>query len=245
MSAPASAAADATGPVAEAEIAASPSGAALVENATPFKGPRQAPLLAVVLVGEDVGSLTAERLSLIPMPLTVAIPPDLPGAAEIGAAARANGHEVLADLSLAEGSGTGAGADGVAALDMAVGATATAMPGDAGELETVLAEMGRHGLAWVQHGGGVGTPAERIARELGVAFTEGDRSAEAGESPEKLHRTIDAAAAQALRRGTSVLFLDAGEPALEALVQWGLLQPGDNPVWFAPISAVIERRSGM
>ncbi len=116
-------------------------------------------------------------------------------------------------------------------------------PADAGELATVLAEMRRHGLAWVQPGAGVGTPAERIARGLGVAFTPGDRSAD-GDDPEELRRAIDTAAAQALRRGTSVLFLDAGEPALQALVQWGLLQPGDNPVWFAPISAVIGRRAG-
>jgi polysaccharide deacetylase 2 family uncharacterized protein YibQ len=245
MSAPASTIAERTTPSAEAEAATSPPGPALVENATPFRGPRQAPLLAVVLVGEDVGALTAERLSLIPMPLTVAIPPELPGAAEIGAAARANGHEVLADLSPTEGSEAGDAVDRVAALDMAVGATATELPADAGELEAVLTEMGRHGLAWVGHDASVGTPAGRIAHELGVAYTEGDRSVDGDEGLDELYRAIDAAAAQALRRGTSVLFLEAGEPTLQALVQWGLLQPGDNPVWFAPISAVIERRNGM
>ena len=225
-----------------------PAGSALADNARPFDAPGQAPLLAVVLTGDRVAEMTADRLALLTMPLTVAIPPESPRAAELGADARAAGHEVLADLSLAAEARAGgpgqaqASVQRIASLHMAVGATTTGGTADADLLAPVLAELGRHGFAWVDTGAAISTPAERIAREIGMPYTQGNRSVGGDASPEQIYRAIDSAAHQARQWGTSVLFLDASEPALQALVKWGLEQRGDDTVWFAPISAVIERR---
>lgn len=226
-------------PAAPATLAPAEAGTGLAANAREFDAPRDAPLLAVVLVG-DGGTLRADRLDLLTMPLTIAIPPDAAGAATLGEAARAAGHEVLADLPL-----RGEAPDvQLAALDMAVGATSTTGRAEAGALSPVMGELDRQGLAWVDTGIGISTPAERIARELGLPYTQGNRSVGGNASPEQIYRAIDAAAHHARQWGTSVLFLEASEPALQALVRWGLEQRGDNPVWFAPISAVIQRRGG-
>lgn len=209
-------------------------------NATPFDAPARTPLLAVVLVGGRPNALPADRLDLLTMPLTIAIPPESPGAAELGAAARAAGHEVLVDLDLAEAN---AAPDRIAALDMAVGATATERTLNAGALEALVDELARRGLAWVETGGGTGTPAGRIAREQGMTLAQADRMAAGETDPDEIYRAIDSAAQTARRSGTSVLFLDATEQSMEALVRWGLEQSGDDAVWFAPISAVIARRA--
>lgn len=263
-----------TGPDAPPAASAQPgpTGAALADNARPFDAPRQAPLLSVVLIGDGVADLSADRLALLTMPLTVAIPPGIPRAGELGSDARAAGHEVLADLSLRTGTGAteteatetggakrgaaeadsgdpalapGSGAPRIASLDMAVGATASGGTADADLLAPVLAELGRRGFAWVDTGAAIGTPAERIAREIGMPYTQGNKSIGDDASPDQIYRAIDSAAHLARQWGTSVLFLDASEPALQALVRWGLEQRSDNAVWFAPISAVIERRGAL
>ena len=132
---------------------------------------------------------------------------------------------------------------------MAVGATATAGFPGAGTgpdvLAPVLSELDRLGLAWIDTGAGIGTPAERVAREIGMPYTQGNRIVDGPAEADQIYRAIDSAAHQARQWGTSVLFLEASEPALQALVRWGLEQRDANPVRFAPISAVIQRRAAL
>lgn len=234
------------GPQGGAETSAQPADdAALKINARAYEAPAGAPLMAVILVAGAKNAITPERLNLLTMPLTVAIRPDAPGSTELGAAARAAGHEVLADLSL-----TGTPPDRLAertreemaTLDMAVGATAANGAEDAGRLAPVLDQLQEGGFAWVDTGTGIGTPAERIAREGSVTYTQTNKFVPAGAGEGRISEAIRTAAHQARQWGTSVLILPGDDAALKELVHWGL-ENDRRPVWFAPISAVIRKRA--
>lgn len=234
-------------------------GKALEINARPFEAPEDAPLMAVVLT-DAVAGVQPEALSLLTMPLTLAVASGAKDGRALADVARAAGHEILAELPMAADEGAEAAlmAPGqseaelaaqtvasLAALDVAVGVTApdgARLLQDIGGMRAVLGPVAKHGFAWVDPKTGAGSAARSVATAEGAAWTTSDRLVAADATEEQIYQNLESASFQARRQGSTVVFLTAGQPALKALLRWGL-ERGGQEVWFAPISAVIARRS--
>ncbi len=236
-------------------------GAALDVNGRSYDAPADAPLLAVILEDAASGEISEEMLPLLTMPLTFAIRPDQEGSRAFAAAARAANHEVLSELPIEPLSGSQSAGDlridmtpdeiraqtirYMAELDMAVGATApesTHSSSDLALMDTVLNTIHQHGFAYVDFRSGLGGVARRIASETGVPYVHSNRFVPAGTSGDQIYQMLESAAFRARREGTAVLVISGEPTALQALLRWGL-ERDRRPVWFAPISAVIERRA--
>ncbi|MEO1490771.1 MAG: divergent polysaccharide deacetylase family protein [Pseudomonadota bacterium] len=237
------------------------SGPALAVNARAFDVPDDAPLMAVVLANATSSAIDPEALPLLTMPLTFSVTPTSPSDRAFALAAREAQHEVLSQLPL-QADETGAAGQiltsmdpervalevnaRMAVLDMAVGAT---VPGDTlgasdpGLLGTTLKTIESHGFAYVDARPGAATIAEPIRDRGDVAYVAVNRLIPAGATTEQIYEILETTAYRAQREGNAILVVDASQEALQALLRWGL-ERDRRPVWFAPISAVIERRSG-
>lgn len=221
-------------------------------NARDFDAPKGAPLMAVVLEDPGRGGVQPDALALLTMPLTVAVRPDRSGAGVLAGAARAAGHEVLAQLPL-EDAGVAANRPQVLAdaarnhlADMteAIGATVPAsapLLQDQAALEAILTPLARDGFTYLDLASGVGSAARRISQSAGFAYAESNRYAGPEATEEQIYEVLDGAAFQARRRGTAIVSVAASQAALKAVVRWGL-ERGGQEVWFAPLSAVVARR---
>ncbi len=237
------------------------SGPAFEVNARPFQTPAGAPLLAVVLEDAATGSIKPEALALMTMPLTFAVRADSQDARAFGMAAREAGHEVLAELPMLREDGAvpklgelspNAAPDELealtqqhlASLDMAIGATApdgAKLLLDRLAMAAVMAPVSEHGFAYLDLRAGIGSAAERIAGEAGVAYAASNRFVDAGATEEQIYQLLEGASFQARRKGTAIVTITASPEALKALVRWGL-ERGGQDVWFAPLSAVMKRQ---
>ena len=238
-------------------------GPALEVNARSFDPPADAPLIAVILEDAGNGSITADAMGLMTMPLTFAIRPDRDGARALAEIVREAGHEVLTELPMVRSSDEGVPRDGelspnappeelealtlryLAALDMSVGATTpqgASVLLDQRAFEAVLSPVGDHGFAWLDMKAGIGGTAERIAGEAGIPYAETNRYVTADASEDQIYQMLEGAAFQARRLGTTIVAVSASQDALKAIVRWGL-ENGGQQVWFAPLSAVIARKS--
>ena len=237
-------------------------GPALTVNARDFEAPEGAPLLAVVLEDAGNGAVPNEALTLMTMPLTLAIRANGEGARELAEAARGAGHEILAELPIdreEEGVAVAPGAlassvppeqldaltnQYLAELDLAVGATAPVdvrMLNNQRAMEVVLSPVATHGFAYVDLKAGIGSAARRIAGETGLVYVESNRYVPVDATEEQVYQMLEGASFQARRKGSAVVAVSASQQALKALVRWGL-ERGGQEVWFAPLSAVIARQ---
>lgn len=236
-------------------------GPALKVNARVFDAPPNAPLMAVVLEDPARGAIAANAMALLTMPLTFAVRPDRAGAQDLADAARAAGHEILAQLplsapkdgeqptSLFAGAASPQGLSTVtqnylADLGSAIGAT---VPSDApvlndqSAMEAILAPLAPHGFAYLDLKSGIGSTGRRISESSGFEYAESNRYAGPEATEEQIYQILDGAAFQARRKGTAIVSVAASSAALKAVVRWGL-ERGGQEVWFAPLSAVIARQ---
>ena len=237
-------------------------GPALEVNARAFNAPEGAPLLAVVLADAGNGEVPEEALTLMTMPLTLAIRPDGAPARELADKARGAGHEILAQLPVSREAEGEAQVEGdlstlvpedqlqvltnryLAEFEMAVGVTApegARLLTNQRAMEAVLGPVTTHGFAYLDLKAGIGSTARRIAGETGLAYVQSNRYVAAGATLDQVYQMLEGASFQARRQGSAVVSISASPAALTALVKWGL-ERGGKEVWLAPLSAVIARQ---
>lgn len=237
------------------------SGPALTVNARSFDVPSDAPLMAVVLSNATSGAIAPDALPLLTMPLTFSIVPNSPSDRAFALSAREAQHEVLSQIPV-QSTESGGTADQIltvmdadrialevnarmAVLDMAVGAT---MPGDAfgasdpALLAAAIDTIEQHGFAFLDSRPGLVGVGGSGPGDGNVRYVSADRLVPAGATTEQIYEILETSAYRAQRQGSAIVVLDSSQEALQALLQWGL-QRDRRPVWFAPISAVIAKRT--
>lgn len=220
---------------------------ALRRYATPFTGAEGLPRYAVVIVdeGEAAGGLDRTTLKTLGFPVTVAIDPERPDAAQAAAEYRAAGLEVAI---LARGLPLGATAadlevaleDWHRKLPEAIAVVEPARPliqnnrPLAQQLVKILAREGlglvtqRQGLnAAAQIAGSEGLPEAEIWRVLDTARDDAP----------VIERTLSRAAFEAQREGQVAVMISSWPQSVAGLMSWAAA--GEGKVALAPVSALM------
>ena len=194
-----------------------------------FEAAGDKPLMAIVLLDDQGGTLGPETLETFPYPLTFAIDASRPGAADRMALYRAKGFEVLALVDLPRGA---APSD----VEVAMSAYLAAVPEAVGiiegtttgvqtsrdvtdQLTQILIESG-HGL--LLQPSGLNTAQKLAAREgvpSGTIFRDFDGN---GQSASVMRRFLDQAAFRAGQEGGVVMMGRLQAETISALLIWGL-----------------------
>lgn len=211
----------------------------------PFENPEGRPLMSIVLI-DDGKSIGAEALEGFPYPLSFAIDPETPDAAEKMAARRAAGFEVLMLANLPR---EAAPQDAETALPVwlenlpeAIGVlegTGTGVQGNRALADQVSAVAAAGGLGLVMQNKGLNTVQKLAARNgvpSGVVFRDFDG---AGQSPRAIRRFLDQAAFRAGQEGAVIMLGRVRPDTISALLLWGL-QDRAGKVALAPVSASMK-----
>lgn len=247
--APAPAPGAGTEPTAEADEA--PRLGALARNALPFETDGR-PLMAVVLVDAGEAGADLALLGSIPFPVSFAVDPSAPEAADRAQVLRAAGFEVLVRLpegaaGLPEGAAPADVETALAAhegaLPMAVAMLAPdtdaplALPGPlARQMLAHLARSG-HGLVLVQSG--LNSLSQAAARAGVPALTLFRGLDAAGETVPAIRRYLDRAAFEARAQGQVAILGRTYPETVRALLEWGT-GPEARSVALAPVSALLR-----
>lgn len=216
----------------------------------PFERSEDKPLMSIVLIdqGTDLstGPVGLAALRSFPYPITFAIDPNLPDAAERMADYRSQGFEVLILLDLP----TGADAtDAEVTLDAAF----NAIPEAVGVLEGVTTgvQEGREasdqvtqilaasGHGFVVQSKGLNTTQKLAAREGVPSATVFRDFDSAGQTPTVIRRFLDQAAFRAGQEGGVIMMGRLRADTISALILWGL-QDRAARVDLAPVSALLN-----
>lgn len=232
---------DAPGSNTSAQMAHSP----FETYSVPFDNPEDRPLMSIVLI-DDVQSIGAEALVGFPYPLSFAIDPEDPKAAEKMAARRAAGFEVLVLTNLPR---EAAPQDAETALAVwfdtlpetiaVLEGTGTGFQGNrplADQVSAVAATSGR-GMLTQDHG--LNTVQKLAARDgvpAAVVFRDFDG---AGQNPKAIRRFLDQAAFRAGQEGAVIMLGRVRPDTISALLLWGL-QDRAARVALAPVSAALS-----
>lgn len=226
---------------------AAPDGPPPLERfAAPFDDPEDRPLMSIVLI-DDAESIGAEALADFPYPLTFAIDPALPDAAERMARHRAAGFEVVvladlpaaaspqdAEVALAVWRGTLP--EAVAILE----GTGTGLQGNRALSDQVTAIAQDSGLGLVTQANGLNT-VQKLAVRAGVPSAVVFRDFDgAGQTPVVMRRFLDQAAFRAGQEGAVIMLGRVRPETISALLLWGLQDRAER-VALAPVSAVLTQ----
>ena len=211
----------------------------------PFENPEERPLMSIVLI-DDAQSIGAEALLGFPYPLSFAIDPEDPKAAEKMEARRAAGFEVLVLTDLPREAAPQDAETALAVwfdtLPEAIGVlegTDTGFQGNrplADQVSAAVAATGR-GLLTQDHG--LNTVQKLAARDgvpAAVVFRDFDG---AGQNPRAIRRFLDQAAFRAGQEGAVVMLGRVRPDTISALLLWGL-QDRASKVSLAPVSAALS-----
>ena len=219
---------------------------ALLRYAAAFEPPAEdRPLVSLILLDEGQAPADAAALSAMPVPVSVAIDPSLPDAAERLAAYRDAGIEALLVASLPDGAlpqdaavflegGLRELPETVALLDLGQGglnarnATASmglSMAAREGRGVVLVSQGFNAGLAAAQ---GAGIPAAGIQRDL-----DGE-----GQDATAIRRGLDDAVRRAGQEGGVVLLGRVRPQTLDAVTEW-TSQGRAQEVTVAPVSALL------
>lgn len=215
------------------------------DNAQAFAGFEDRPLMSIVLI-DDETAIGAEALAEFPYPLSFAIDPKDPKAAEKMQARRDAGFEVLilADLprEAAPQDAETTMAVWMDRLPLAVGileGVETGFQGNRPLADQMVAVLQDAGFGMVTQNSGLNTVQKLALRDgmpSGVVFRDFDG---AGQNPRAIRRFLDQAAFRARQEG-AVIMLGRLRPAtISALLLWGL-QDRASQVGLAPISAGLK-----
>lgn len=220
---------------------------ALVAHAAAFQAAPEAPLLAVVLIEDGTNpGIAPDLLADLPFPVTIALDPAAPGAAEAARAYRAAGQEVAilaalprgatpADLEVAWQAYLQALPEAVAVMDAPEARLQNNRP-LAEQLVLLAGEDGHGLLTWDQ---GL-NPAAQLASAASVPQAQVYRRLDAQqESAPVIGRYLDRAAFEADRTGAVVVTASTRPETLAALLDWAVGQ--SRAVTLAPLSAVLMR----
>jgi len=223
---------------------------ALVAHATAWTNPGDLPLMGIVLVDDGALPGAPAAVAALPVPVTVAVDPAAPGAADLAAAWRAAGVEVMVLSRLPDGAApTDVAVTFEAVFAMipeAVGVIDTGAGGlqvDRAVTEQAMARLAADGRGAVVPGGGLNM-ATRAAGEAGVpiATIYRDIDAEAGDAA-AIRRQLDQAAFRARQDSGVVLVGRVRAETLSALMLWGAEQASEQ-VAVAPVSAILLAEPG-
>ena len=229
----------------DAALAAPPAGLAIEVGAVDFQ-PTARPAMGIVLL--DDGDLPDARLVAgLPFPLSVAIDPLAPDAAERMAFWRAAGAEVALAGSLPRAATAQDAAQAIEAWRAAVPwavAVVEPEPGtlqpDRAALAQLIDDLGESGHGLLVHSRGLNTTRDEAMRDgvpAGVIFRDIDG---AGETPEIIRRFLDQAAFRA-SRNDGVILLGRTDPAtIETIRDWSVGKRGQT-IAIAPLSVMLPR----
>ena len=214
-------------------------------NAEVFAVLGDRPLMSIVLI-DDAAAIGAEALEDFPYPLTFAISPDDPKAAEKMQARRAAGFEVmiLADLpreAVPQDAET-AMAVWMQKMPLAVGVlegVETGFQGNRPLADQMVTVMQAAGFGMVTQNSGLNTVQKLALRDglpSGVVFRDFDG---AGQNPRAIRRFLDQAAFRARQEGAVIMLGRLRPDTISALLLWGL-QDRASQVGLAPISAGLK-----
>ena len=230
----------------EVEPEPEPDPGALVREAAAFENPENLPLLAVILIDEPDAGLDRESLAALDFPVTFAIDPARPDAAEAARAYRAAGHEVVLLTSALDPEGTAQDIEIAmeavrAAVPQAVGLLDGAegrFAGNRTALDALLPALAEEGMGLIAYPNGLnsgitearrgGVPAMSLYRELD---TDGERAA-------VITRYLDRATFEAVQDGAVVVVGRTQPDTVAALYSWRLGNRSGDVVP-APLSAVL------
>ncbi|MFD3191375.1 divergent polysaccharide deacetylase family protein [Sedimentitalea sp. HM32M-2] len=217
----------------------------LKKHAAAFAAPADKPLMAIVLI-DDADALGVEALADFPYPLTFAVDPTAPDAAEKMARHRAAGFEVVALVDLPQGA-TAQDAEvllsaGFDTLTEAVGVLegpGTGIQGSRDLSGQVAAFVKSTGRGLLTQAAGLNTALKLARRDqvpAALVFRDFDG---AGQSPDVMRRFLDQAAFRAGQEGDVVMMGRLRPNTISTLLLWGLQDR--SRVTLAPVSAVLNR----
>ena len=222
----------------------------LIRFASPYQPGGDNPQMSIILMDDGTGPLGASALEGFPFPLTFAVDANRADAAEIAAAYRAEGFEVMALANLPEGA---APVDVEVAMQAWFGAVPEAvavMEGDGFGLQAsravsdqvtqIIASSG-HGL--VMRPKGLNTAQQLAAREgvpSATIFRDFDSE---GQDPRVIRRFLDHAAFKARQEGAVIMLGRLRPDTVSALLLWGLQDRAES-VDLVPVSVVLRGGAG-
>lgn len=218
----------------------------MVQFARRFENPTQKPVFAIILLDTGAADVDRAALARLPFPVSFAIDPLDPSAADHAAIYRAGGQEVL---MLATGVPEGAQAQD---LEVAFGVMATGLPeavavidtpagqfqGNrllAGQVVPLVAAQGRGLVTWDR---GLNA-ADQVARREGLPATVAFRALDAeGEAAPVIRRYLDRAAFKAAQEGRVTVIGTTRPETIAALLEWAV-EGRSATVALAPVTAVL------
>ena len=218
----------------------------LVTFAQTFDNPEGKPVFAIILIDDGSDGLDRAALAALPFPVSFALDPTAPAAAEHAAIYRAGGQEVLILAgSLFKGASASDVAVSLAAMTAALPETVAVMDtperafqGDRPLASLVVPEIGGQGRGVVSWDQGLNA-ADQVARREGVpsaaAFRDLDAAAEA--TP-VIRRYLDRAAFKAAQEGRVTVVGRTRPATIAAILEW-TVEGRAATVELAPISAVL------
>ncbi|WP_170570534.1 divergent polysaccharide deacetylase family protein [Ruegeria atlantica] len=228
----------------EATVDAAVPGKPIETYAADFENPDSKPLMSIILI-DDEGAYGAEALGEFPYPLTFAVSPEDPEAAEKMARHREAGFEVLALADLPKSASARDAEVSLAVwldtLPETVGileGVETGIQGNRKLADQVAEIAGGTGRGLITQDNGLNTVQKLAARNgvpSGVIFRDIDG---ARQDPKVMRRFLDQAAFRAGQEGSVVMLGRLRPDTISALLLWGLEDRG-NRVAMAPISAVM------
>ncbi|MEZ5779392.1 MAG: divergent polysaccharide deacetylase family protein [Paracoccaceae bacterium] len=220
---------------------------AVERYAAPFDNPEAKPLVAVLLIDDvnEAGSLDADALAAIGLPVTVAIDPEAPDAAARAATYRLAGLEIAilmppvpsgataSDLEVSYQAVTGILPESVAVI----GAPDAIYQSDRRVAQHLVALLATEGRGLITYGRGL-NPAHQTAAGEGlpqaVVYRELDADAE---NAETIARYLDRAAFEAARIGAVVVVGHNAPDTVTALRDWS--EAGAKGAVIGPTSAAM------
>ncbi|NIZ60792.1 hypothetical protein DL239_07375 [Sedimentitalea sp. CY04] len=215
------------------------------EFSVPFSNSEDRPLMSIVLI-DDEQSIGAEALIGFPYPLSFAIDPQDPKAAEKMEARRAAGFEVLVLTNLPREAAPQDAETALAVwfdtLPETIGVlegTGTGFQGNRPLADQVSAVVAASGRGMVTQNHGLNTVQKLAARDgvpASVVFRDFDG---AGQNPKAIRRFLDQAAFRAGQEGAVIMLGRVRPDTISALLLWGL-QDRASRVALAPVSAALS-----
>lgn len=240
-------------PLTERQVGVAPDAAPAAAEVVPpieayaaaFERTDERPLMSILLI-DDSESVGAEALQDFPYPISFAIDPSEPGAADKMAAHRAAGFEVvllanLAPAASAQDAETSFGVwldtlpETVALLE----GTGTGFQGNR-ELSDQITDIARStGRGLILQSSGLNT-AQKLALRAGVPSATVFRDFDgAGQTPTVMRRFLDQAAFRARQEGGVIMLGRVRPDTVSALLLWGL-QDRAQRVALSPVTAVLK-----
>ncbi|UEM06160.1 divergent polysaccharide deacetylase family protein [Skermanella rosea] len=235
---------------------------AWLKNALPFTVPHSGPMIAIVIDDMGLDRKRSARVVGLPGPLTLAWLPyanDLPRQTR---AARAAGHELMVHIPMEPQGGDidpGPGAmtvsagsgellrrleQGLKAFDGYIGINnhmGSRFTEDRPGMRTVLSELHRRGLMFLDSRTTTRSVASGIARELQVPTVGRDVFLDHDMSPASVRASLAKVEAVARRQGYAVAIGHPHDATVDALAQW-LPAVAARGFALVPVSAVLKHR---